>query len=250
MAGHSHAANVAVRKGKQDRLRARVFGRHSKNLMIAARDGPDPNFNFSLRHAIEKARADSMPNDKIEHAIKKGSGQIEGVRVEEFMIEGYAPGGVALLIDCISDNPQRTRPEVGNILDKNNAKLAASNAVKWMFQRKGLFAVPVAKIGEEQLMELVLEAGADDMIRSDDVYEVTTALESFDSVRKTLEQAGVETTVAELKYLPNTECEVDGATATRIFNLIEKIEDHEDVNAVHTNLAYTDEVLKALKEGA
>ncbi|MCZ7644369.1 MAG: YebC/PmpR family DNA-binding transcriptional regulator [Planctomycetota bacterium] len=248
MAGHSHAANVAVRKGKQDRLRARVFAKHSKYIMIAARDGADPAFNFALRHAIDKAKAVSMPNDKIDHAVKKGAGLIEGVRVEEIQIEAYGPGGVAMIVECVTDNANRTRPEIASILEKNGAKIAAANAVKWMFQRKGLFAVPVEKVGEEKLMDLVLEAGAEDLVRSDDVYEIVTGLESFESVRKALEDAGLETTVGEMKFLPDNEVQVEPDVARRIFKLVEKIEDNEDVNAVHTNLAYTEEVLKVLRE--
>lgn len=163
MAGHSHAANVAVRKGKQDRLRAKVFSKLSKNIMIAARDGADPNFNFSLRHAIDKARAGSMPNDKIDHAVKKGAGLIEGMRISQVTYEGYAPGGVAMLIEVVTDNEQRSRPEIKNIFEKAGGKLAGNNAVQYLFNRKGLLAVECDKVEEDKLMEIVLEAGAEDM---------------------------------------------------------------------------------------
>jgi len=248
MAGHSHAANVALRKGKQDRLRAKVFSKHSKNIMIAARGGADPNFNFSLRHAIDHARAVSMPNDKIDHAVKKGSGQLEGVQIEEIIIEAYGQGGVALLVECVTDNANRTRPEVSTILEKGGGKAAASNAVMWMFQRKGLFAVKCDAVEEEKLMDIVLDAGADDMVQSDDVFEVQSALEHFEPVKKALEKAEIEMTMAALKYLPDNEIEVDAKVARKIFNLIEKIEDNEDVQSVHTNMAYTEVVLAVLKE--
>jgi YebC/PmpR family DNA-binding regulatory protein len=248
MAGHSHAANVAIRKGKQDRLRGKLFSKLSKNIMIAARGGPDPDFNFALRHAVDMAKAQSRPADKIDHAIKKGAGLLEGAKIQEVMYEAYGPGGVAFLIETVTDNPNRTRPEVTHILERGGGKLASPNAVMFMFQRKGLFAVGCDKISEEKLMEIVLDAGADDMETSDDVFEVYTSIEAFEAVKKALDAAGVEANVAELKYLPDNEIEVDEEVARKIFKLIEKIEEHDDVNSVHTNLKYTGKTLAVLKE--
>lgn len=247
MAGHSHAANIAVRKGKQDRLRARIFSKLSKNIMVAARGGPDPNFNFALRHAVDLARAQSMPHDKIDHAIKKGAGLLEGVQVSELSYEAFGPGGVAFLIECVTDNLQRTRPELSNILDKGGGKMAANNSVKWMFKRRGLLAVKCEAVTEEKLMEIVLEAGADDLTRSEDVFEILTSPETFEAVKKALEAAKIPTTMADLKYLAENEVEVDDTAAKKVCDLIGEIDDHDDVTAVHTNLKITERVLAVMK---
>lgn len=247
MAGHSHSANIAVRKGKQDRLRARIFSKLSKNIMVAARGGPDPNFNFALRHAVDLARAQSMPNEKIDHAIKKGAGLLEGVQVSELTYEGRLPGGVAFLVECVTDNPNRTRPEILNLVEKSGGKLGAANSVLWLFKRRGLLAVPCAVIAEERLMELVLKAGAEDLLVCGDVYEILTGIETFDAVKKALDTEKISTTLAEIKYLADAEVELDDAGVQKVLDLIEKVDDHEDVKAVHTNLKFTDRVLELLR---
>ncbi len=247
MAGHSHSANIAVRKGKQDRLRAKIFSKLSKNIMVAARGGPDPNFNFALRHAVDLARAQSMPNDKIDHAIKKGAGLVEGVQVSELTYEGRAPGGVAFLVECVTDNPNRTRPEILTLVEKCGGKLGAANTVLYLFKRRGLLAVPCSGAAEDRLMELVLNAGADDLIRAGDVYEVLTGIDTFEAVKKALETEKIATTMAELKYLADVEVELEDAGAQKILDLIEKVDDHEDVKAVHTNLKFTDRVLELMR---
>jgi YebC/PmpR family DNA-binding regulatory protein len=248
MAGHSHAANIAIKKGKADRLRAKIFSKLSRDIMVAARGGPDPNFNFALRHAIDAARNQSMPNDKIDYAVKRGAGLIEGIKVSEMMLEAYAPGGVAMLVECLTDNPNRTRPEVGRIIEKANGKLGANNSVLWMFKRRGLIAVKTADVSEDKLMEIVLNAGAEDMTESGDVYEILTAVEDFEAVRKALKEAELETTMSELKYLADNEIEVDGETARKVLTLNENLSDHDDVNAVHTNMKFTDEVIALLSQ--
>jgi len=247
MAGHSHAANIAVRKGKQDRLRAKVFSKLSKNIMIAARGGGDQNFNFALRHAVDLARAQSMPNDKIDHAIKKGAGLLEGVQLTEVSYEAYAPGGIALLIDVITDNANRTRPEINTLLEKGGGKFGAPNSVKWMFKHKGLIAVQCAGVDEERLMELVLQSGAEDLLRSEDVFEIYTAVDTFEAVKQALTAAKIAVTLAELKYLADNEVEVDDATAKKVLDLIEKIDDHDDVNAVHSSIKITAQVIALMK---
>lgn len=243
MAGHSHAANIAVKKGKADRLRAKVFSKLSRDIMVAARGGPDPAFNFALRHAIDAARAQSMPNDKIDHAVKKGAGLIEGIKVSEMLMEAYAPGGVAMLVECLTDNQNRTRPEVGGIIEKAGGKIGAANSVLWMFKRRGLIAVKTADVSEDQLMEIVLAAGAEDMSQSGDVFEVLTTIETFEAVRKALEAASLKTTMAEMKYLADNEIDVSQDIAKRILTLTEHLEEHDDVNAVHTNMKFSDEVI-------
>jgi len=242
MAGHSHSANIAIRKGKQDRIRANIFAKLSKNLMVAARKGPDPDSNFGLRHAIELARAQSMPRDKIDHAIKKGAGLLEGERVTEITYEGYGPGGVAIVVEAISDNLNRTRPEVAHIFEAQGAKLAAANSVLWMFKRRGVITVKTSQIQEEQLMELVLDAGAEDLSTFGDTYE------SFEPVRKALAARELATESAEMRFLPDNPVDVDGATAKKVLALLERLDEHDDVSAVHHSMKITAELLAALKE--
>jgi YebC/PmpR family DNA-binding regulatory protein len=238
MAGHSHSANIAVKKGKADRLRAKVFSKLSRDIMVAARGGPDPNFNFGLRHAIDAARAQSMPNDKIDHAVKKGAGLIEGIKVSEMLMEVYG----------LTDNPNRTRPEIGGMIEKANGKMGAANSVLWMFKRRGLIVVKTADVAEDKLMDIVLTAGAEDLTQVGDVFEILTTLETFEAVRKALEEAKLTTTMAEMKYLADNEMEVSNEIAQRILTLIENIEEHDDVNAVHTNMKFTDEVIALINQ--
>jgi YebC/PmpR family DNA-binding regulatory protein len=247
MAGHSHSANIAVRKGKQDAKRATQFAKLSKNIMIAARKGPDPDSNFGLRHAIELARASSMPKDNIEHAIKKGAGLLDGQKLVEITYEGYGAGGVAIILETLTDNINRTRPEISKMFEQGGGKIGASGAVMWMFKRRGVIAVKKDKIAEDKLMDIVLTAGADDMSTQDDVYEILTPPEAFDAVRKALYAEKITTVMSELKYLADNETDADVETGIRVLNLLEKLEDHDDVNAVHSSLKMTDEIVAALK---
>ena len=250
MAGHSHSSNIAVRKGKQDRLRARIFSKLSKNIMIAARGGPDPAMNFSLRHAVELARAQSMPKDKIEHAIKKGAGLVEGIKVQELTYEAYGPSGVALLIDCVTDNINRTRPEIISVLDKSNAKIAEANSVKWMFKRRGYLAVKKDAVAEDKLMDIVLTAGADDMAPAEDVYEILTTIETFETVKKALDEAKIATTMSEMKHIPENVVDADAETARKVLTIVERLEEVDDVNSVHHNMKITPEVQAIMKQMA
>ena len=247
MAGHSHSANIAVRKGKQDAIRASMFAKLSKNIMVAARKGPDPDSNFGLRHAIELARAQSMPNDKIDHAIKKGAGLIEGQKLTEVTYEGYGPGGVAIVVEALSDNLNRTRPEISKIFESSGGKIGAANSVMWMFKRRGLIAVKRNTIAEEKLMDIVLEAGAEDLASSGDLYEILTRVESFEPVRKALAAQNIPTEVAELKFLADNETDADLATAKKVLALVEKLEEHDDINAVHHSMKMTDAIIAAIE---
>lgn len=248
MAGHSHSANIAVRKGKQDAIRAGMFAKLSKNIMVAARKGPDPDSNFGLRHAIELARAQSMPKDKIDHAVKKGAGLLDGQKLTELTYEGYGSGGVAIVVETLTDNINRTRPEITKIFENHGGKLGAAGSVLWMFKRRGLIAIKTDKIAEDKLMDLALEAGAEDFSSAGDVYEILTTIENFDAVRKALVAKNIPTEMAELKYLPDNPTEVDVATAKKILGLIERLEDHDDINNVHHSMNITDEILAALRE--
>ncbi len=248
MAGHSHSANIAVRKGKQDAVRASAFAKLSKNLMVAARKGPDPDSNFGLRHAIELARAQSMPKDKIEHAIKKGAGLLEGQKMVELVYEGYGSGNVAFVVEVLSDNINRTRPEITRIFESSGGKIASANSVMWMFKRKGLIPVKVEHVAEDKLLEIVLDAGAQDLIKAGDVYEIYTSVEDFDTVRKALAAKNIPTELAEVKYLADNETDVDVATAKKVFTLIERLEAHDEVSNVHHSMKMTDEIIAALNE--
>ena len=247
MAGHSHSANIAVRKGKQDAKRATQFAKLSKNIMIAARKGPDPDSNFGLRHAIELARALSMPKDNIEHAVKKGAGLLDGQKLTEITYEGYGSGGVAIIVETLTDNINRTRPELSKIFEQGGGKIGASGAVMWMFKRRGVIAVKKELIAEDKLMDIVLTAGADDMTTQDDVYEILTPPEGFDAVRKALHGEKIPMVMSELKYLAENETDADADTGVKLLNLLEKLEDHDDVNAVHSSLKMTDEIVAAMK---
>lgn len=250
MAGHSHAANIAVRKGKQDAIRARIFAKLSKGLMVAARKGPDPDSNFALRHAIDLARAQSMPNDKIDHAIKKGAGLLEGEKMTEVTYEGYGQGGVAIIVEALSDNLNRTRPEISKIFETGGGKIGASNSVMWMFKRRGLVTVKTDKIAEDKLMDIVLEAGAEDLKAEGDVYEILTSVQSFEPVRKALAAKNIPTELAELRFLPDNPTDADFPTAKKVLALVEELDAHDDVNAVHHSLNMTDDLIAKLKEDA
>ena len=247
MAGHSHSANIAVRKGKQDAARAAVFAKLSKGLMVAARKGPDPDANFGLRHAIELARAQSMPNDKIDHAIKKGAGLLEGQRLTELTYEGFGPGSVAFIVETLTDNIHRTRPEITRMFEQSGGKLGAANSVMWMFKRRGLLAVKTDKVAEEKLLDLVIDAGADDLTKAGDVYEILTSPEKLDAVRAALSAQKIPTEMAELKYLADNETDVDVETAKKVLGLADRLDAHDDVSNVHHSMKFTDEIIAALK---
>jgi YebC/PmpR family DNA-binding regulatory protein len=249
MAGHSHSANIAVRKGKQDALRARAFAKLSKNIMVAARKGPDPDSNFGLRHAIELARAQSMPKDKIDHAVKKGAGLLDGQKLTEITYEGFY-GNVAIIVETLTDNPNRTRPEISKMFEQGGGRLGAAGSVMWMFKRKGLIAIKTDKIAEDALMDIVLEAGADDLSTAGDVYEVLTSIEKFETVRKALAAKNIPTELAELRFLPENETDVDAATAKKALSLIDDLDGHDDVNGVHHSMKLTDEIIAAIKNSA
>jgi len=250
MAGHSHSANIAVRKGKQDALRARSFAKLSKGIMVAARRGPDPDSNFGLRHAIELARAQSMPNKNIDHAVKKGAGLLEGEKMTEISYEGYGTGGVAIIVETLTDNIIRTRPEISKMFENAGGKLGAANSVMWMFKRKGLVVVKTEKIAEDKLMDIVLEAGADDLSVQGDVFEILTSVENFDAVRKALAAKKIATELSELKYLSDNPTDVDVATARNVLELVDDLDGHDDVNAVHHSINMTDALIAALKAEA
>jgi YebC/PmpR family DNA-binding regulatory protein len=244
MAGHSHSANIAVRKGKQDAARAKLFSKLARYIMIAAKNGGgDPDTNLRLRYAIDKARAVSMPKDNIERAVKKGSGELEGVNYEEINYEGYGPGGVAILIETLTDNRNRTNGEVRSVLEKGGGNMGTPGCVGYLFERKGLFLVDANKYPDEDaVMSVALEAGAADVLRDGDVYEITSDPSAFATVKEGLEKGELETLEADVKNLAKTLVDVDVETGKKILRMIDALENNDDVQNVYTNANLTEEM--------
>jgi YebC/PmpR family DNA-binding regulatory protein len=243
MAGHSHSANIAVRKGKQDALRAKLYSKLSRYIIIAARNGGgDPDTNLKLRYAIDKARAVSMPRDNIERAIKRGTGELGGAAEEELSYEGFGPGGAAIFVEALTDNRNRTNGEVRKIFEKGGGNMGAPGCVAYLFERKGLFTIEAGKADEDALMNIALEAGADDLRRTGNTFEVSSDPTAFSQVQEALAKAGIPTTSAEIAQVPKTTLDVDLETGKRIVKLMDMLADHDDVQNVYTNANLSDEM--------
>ena len=248
MAGHSPWANIKHRKAAVDAKRGKLWSKLSKAIIVAAKmGGGDPDSNLRLRYAINDAKAVSMPKDNIERAVKKGTGELEGGEIEEVLYEGYGPGGVAILCEIVTDNRHRTAPEVRKIFDKHGGKLGGTGCVAWMFERKSVFIVSAAKTDEEKLMEIVLEAGADDLTRQGDVFQVTAPADAFASLSDALAAAGIEPESKQLARIPTNMVEVADVEAARtVLALVEELDDHDDVQSVSANFNIPDEALAAI----
>jgi YebC/PmpR family DNA-binding regulatory protein len=247
MAGHSHWANIARHKGVQDAKRAKLWSKLARYIMIAARNGGgDPTMNLRLRYAIDKARAVSMPKDNIERAIKKGTGELAGEAMEEITYEGYGPGGVAILVETLTDKRTRTNGDVRLLFDKHGGNLGTPGCVSYLFERKGLIVIDAKKYpDEEAVMAAAIEAEADDCQKQGDVYEITCDASKFATVIEAIKAAGFEPEEAEVKQLPKTTVEVDVETGKKILKLIDALEDNDDVQSVHTNAKITEEMIQA-----
>jgi YebC/PmpR family DNA-binding regulatory protein len=247
MAGHSHWANIAHKKSLIDAKRGKLWSKLAKAIIVAAKEGGgDPATNLKLRYAITDAKAVSMPKDNIERAVKKGTGELEGGNLEQALYEGYGPGGVAVLCEIYTDNRNRTAPEVRKIFEIAGGKLGATGCVAWMFDRKGLALIPADKVDEDRLMELALDAGADDVRRAGETYEVIAEPDAFAAVCAALESAGVPTESTSLARLPKDTVEVTGEDAKRILKMMEMLDDHDDVQNVSANFNIPDEALAEL----
>jgi len=248
MAGHSPWANIKHRKAAVDKKRGKLWTKLSKAIIVAAQmGGGDPDSNLRLRYAIADAKAVSMPRDNIERAIKRGTGELEGGQVEEVLYEGYGPGGAAILCEIMTDNRNRTAPEIRKIFDTHEGKLGGTNCVAWMFERKGQFLIAASKVGEEKLMEIVLDAGADDLKREADAYQVTCPPEAYQPVADALAAAGIEVDSKQLTRLPTTTVDIkDVETAKTVLALIEALDDHDDVQSVSANVTINDEAMAAI----
>ena len=247
MAGHSHWANIAHKKSLIDNKRGKVWSKLARGLIVAAKDGGgDPITNLRLRYAINDAKASGMPKDTIERAIKKGTGELEGGNLEQVLYEGYGPAGVAVLCEIYTDNRNRTAPEVRKIFEHSGGKLGATGCVAWMFDRKGIARVPRDKVEEDALMELALDAGADDVRLDGDLYEVIADPESFAGVLAALEGAGIAPESTEFTRLPKDTVDVTGEDARRVLRLMEALDDHDDVQTVSANFNIPDEAMAEL----
>lgn len=239
MSGHSKWATTKRQKAKVDAARGKVFSKIARELIVAAREGGgNPDGNFRLRMVIDKARAANMPADNIQRAIQKGAGGGDAERYEEVIYEGYGPSGVAVLLEVMTDNRNRTAAEIRHIFDRNGGSLGATGCVAWMFRRKGQVLVNVedTKLPEDDLMMLGLDVGAEDFQKEDDQYVVITAPEDLEKVRSGLIKQGVKVAEAGLTYIPTTTTEVAGEKAEQAMRLLELLEEHDDVQEVHANL--------------
>jgi len=245
MSGHSHWAGIKRRKGAVDARRSAEFSKVARIIMSAARQGGgDPDANIKLKSAVEKARQINMPKDNIERAIKKGTGELPGISFEEATYEGYGPGGVAIIADILTDNRNRTIAEVRKLFETRGGNLGASGCVAWMFELKGLITIDSRAISEDDLMDIALEAGAEDLRLEGDVYEITTAVADFHVVKTALEQKSLKCEVAEITRLPKQTVRIEGDVAKRVLALLELLENHEDVQNVYANFDIPDEVLQ------
>ncbi|MGB7925759.1 MAG: YebC/PmpR family DNA-binding transcriptional regulator [Pyrinomonadaceae bacterium] len=236
MSGHSKWHTIKHKKGALDAKRGKLFTKLIKEITVAARTGGgDADANARLRKAVLDAKAGNMPNDTIDRAIKRGTGELEGVNYEEITYEGYGPGGVAVMIDAMTDNRNRTVAEIRHMFSKNGGNLASSGAVGWIFEKKGYIVVEKAAKPEDELFEIVTEAGAEDLRDDVDNYEIITAPEQFDVVLDAVKQAGVEPQVAEVEMVPKEYKKLEGQEAKQMLKLMEALEDHDDVQKVSAN---------------
>lgn len=245
MAGHSKWNNIKNKKGKEDARRAKEFTKLGRYLMVAAKEGgADPEYNPALKAAIEKAKAANMPNDNIERAIKKGSGELGADSYENIVYEGYGPGGIAVFVSCLTDNRNRTASDIRHAFDKFGGNLGQSGCVSFMFDRKGILAIEKNdKIDEEELMLQAIDLGAEDFSSDDDVYEIITSPENFNEIRDALSDRGFEFAVAELAFLPQNTTELnDDEDVKNMVKLIEILEDNDDVQDIYHNWEIPDDL--------
>jgi YebC/PmpR family DNA-binding regulatory protein len=246
MSGHSKWSTIKHKKGAADAKRGKVFTRIIKEMTIAARlGGGDAEGNPRLRAAVAEAKANNMPKDNIERAIKRGTGEIEGAAYEEVTYEGYGPGGVAIIVEALTDNGNRTTPEIRHAFEKNGGNLGTPGSVKFQFERKGYFAVEKSAADEDKLMEIAIEAGADDLQSDDaDVYEIYTSPETFEAVRQALESNKIPTVEAKLGMIPANYVSLDEGKSRQAMKLLEALDDHDDVQNVWSNFDIPAEMME------
>jgi YebC/PmpR family DNA-binding regulatory protein len=245
MSGHSHWAGIKYKKAALDAKRGKVWSKVARMIIVAAKQGGgDPSANLSLRYAIDKAKAANMPKDTIEKAVKKGTGELEGTSFEEVQYEGYGPAGVAVMVEALTDNRHRTGPEIKRIFEKHGGSLGTTGCVNWMFTKKGLITVSTANADEEQLLEIAMNAGADDMQNTGEVFEITCDPAAYEQLRAALQDKGIATEVAEISMVPQNTIDIgDDHVAKRILSLMEAFEDHDDVQNTYANFNIPEETL-------
>lgn len=249
MSGHSKWHSIKHKKAAADAKRGKMFTRHIRELTYAAKlGGGDPDSNAQLRHAIDAAKAVNMPADNIKKAIMRGTGELEGVSYEGIGYEGYGPGGVAVVVECLTDNKNRTVADVRHVFGKYNGNLGEKGCVSWMFKRKGLITIPLNAIGEDELMEIVLEVGAEDMTTEDENYEVRTGVEEFTKVCDAIKAKNIEILSSEIAMVPSTYVKLQGKPAEQMLKLADKLEELDDVQNVWSNFDISAEEIEKYSE--
>ena len=242
MSGHSHWAGIKIKKAAMDAKRGKIFSKISRSIVSAVRQGgANPEANLKLKYALERAREANMPKDNVDRAVMRGTGELPGVQFEELTYEGFGPGGTAFMVEVVTDNRTRTAAEMRHIFERRGGNLAATGSVSWMFKQKGLFIVERDSIGEDQLMELALELGAEDMRTFDDAYEVYSDPRDYHAVRNGLEAKGIKLRAAEISWIANEPLSLEGPAQQRAMTLTEALEDHEDVQTVDGNFDISEE---------
>jgi YebC/PmpR family DNA-binding regulatory protein len=246
MSGHSKWASIKHKKGALDAKRGKIFTRLIKEISVAARlGGGDPNGNARLRQAMVAAKAENMPKDNIERAIKKGTGELEGMSYEEVSYEAYGPGGVAVLIDCLTDNKNRTVADLKHAFDRHGGSLGAPGCVSWIFEKKGVIAFDKGTVEEEKLLEVALDSGAEDVKQGDGQFEVVMNPADFERVKKAFDTSGLRYSLAEITMIPQNFVRLEGKKAEQMLNLMEALEDNDDISHVYANFDIPDEVMEA-----
>jgi YebC/PmpR family DNA-binding regulatory protein len=247
MSGHSKWHNIKLRKQAQDKAKSKIYGKLSREIMAAAREGGgDPSVNARLRTAVEKARQGGMPQDNIKRAIQRGTGEVAGAAYEQAVYEGYGPGGVAILTEVLTDNRNRVVGELRSIFGRNGGNLGETNSVAWLFQRKGIILVPRTAAPEDKVLETALEGGAEDMLTDENSYEIRTEPGDVEPVRKALEAAGVPFESAEVTMVPQTRVSLGEKEAQQVLRLLDALEELDDVQQVYANFDIPDQIMEAI----
>jgi len=246
VSGHSKWSTIKHKKAALDAKRGKAWSKLARAITMAAKNGGNPNDNPRLRLAIDKAKGGNMPKDTIEKAIKKGTGELEGEHYEEVLYEGYGPGGVAVMCQVVTDNRNRTAPEIKKIFERHGGNLGQTNCVAFQFHQKGVIVVPLEKATEDQIMEVALEAGADDVSTSDMIHEIITSPDAFETVRDALTAAGIEPESADIRQVAENEIMLDAHHARKAMKLVDALEDHDDIDAVYSNFDVPDDVMAEL----
>jgi YebC/PmpR family DNA-binding regulatory protein len=247
MSGHSKWSTIKRKKGKADAQRGKIFTKIIRVITVAARSGGgDPETNVKLKTAIQLAKENNMPNENIERAIKRGTGEADGVSYEELLYEGYGPGGVAVLIEALTDNKNRTTPEIRKIFSKNAGNLGENGCVAWMFDKRGYFIFEKAKVNEDTIVDLALEADAEDVKSDNENIEVITPPEDYQKFSNLIKEQNIDCMLSEVTLIPKTTVDVEGKKAMQMLNLMEQLEDHDDVQKVYANFNIADEIMEEI----